>query len=434
MSLDCRNDANHTRPHLAWLAGAVLIVGISVSGCTGSAAAVDLATSQAARAGGSPAQAAAAATAITAFGLDLFKTDAYARGNVVFSPISIEIALAMARAGAVGETASQMDSVMHSAAAAGDGNGLNSLDQALAGLSGPVQVNGKEEQLALHVANAPFGQRGLALEQPFLDTLATRYGAGLRLVDFRGDPIGATKLINGWIADQTEQRIPKLLDNLDVATRLVLVNAIYMKAPWAMPFDRAGTSDQPFVRLDASTVDVPTMDAGIEGSYAEGSGWKAADVPYAGGSLAMTIVVPDDLATFQQSLTADAFARITAALKQQHVQVALPRFKTETRTDLASTLTGMGMPLAFDAAHADFSGITTQEALYISEVAHQATISVDEVGTEATAATAVVMAAASTMPGGPTVQVDRPFLFAIRDTRNGAVLFLGRIVDPSAAS
>jgi serpin B len=169
-----------------------------------------------------------------------------------------------------------------------------------------------------------------------------------------------------------------------------------------------------------------------EASYASGSGWQAVELPYAGGSLAMTIVVPDDLAAFEGGLDAARFAQITAALKATHVILTLPRFKIETKSDIAFTLAAMGMPVAFDRNRADFSGITTQVPLYISKVVHQANISVDEKGTEASAATAVEIAAGAAPSQPVTLHVDRPFVFAVRDTGTGAILFLGRVVDPSA--
>jgi serine protease inhibitor len=414
------------------IAASVLMASLAW-GCAGSAAAMAVATSEATRAGGSTSDAVPAALATTAFGLDLLRTAAYGSGNVVLSPTSVALALAMARAGAAGETATQMDAVLHDAPQAASGNGLNSLEQSLAGLSGPVKVNGQDQQLTLRIANAPFAQRGYPLEQAYLDTLAAKFGAGLRLVDFSGDIQGAKESINGWVSDQTEKRISNLLDTLDPLTRLVLVNAIYLKAPWQTPFEAAGTAGQPFTRLDGSVVSVPTMTAVVDASYARGSGWQAVELPYAGGSLAMTIVVPDDLAPFDRSLTGDEFGRIVAALAPTPVDLALPRFKTETRADLNGPLSELGMPLAFDPGRADFSGITTQERLFIAAVVHQATISVDENGTEATAATAVVMAAASIAAPQPiSVRIDRPFIFAVRDTSTGAVVFLGRIVDPSA--
>jgi serpin B len=290
-----------------------------------------------------------------------------------------------------------------------------------------------DRQVTLRIANAPFAQRDLKLEQPYLDALASKFGAGLRLVDFKGDPAGSCSEINSWVSNQTEGRITKMLDSLDPLTRLVLVNAIYLKAPWLEPFDESGTKDAPFTRTDATQVSVPTMSVYLnEARYASGTGWQAVELPYVNPALAMTIIVPDDLAAFERGLSGKSFAKIAAALENADVNLTLPRFKIETKSDLSATLAKVGMPLAFDPGSADFSGITTQEKLYIAKVIHQADISVDEKGTEASAATAVVMAAGA-MPGGPvTMHVDRPFIFALRDTNTGAILFLGRVVDPSA--
>jgi serpin B len=392
-----------------WGLGALALIGAIVAGCASQASAMAEATSQATRAAGSPDDAAQAAAAIDAFGFDFYKSDLTSGGNAVVSPTSIVLALSMAQAGARGETAAQMDTVLHSATGTGDGNGINSLDQALAGISGTFKdALGKDHEVTLRNANAPFAQLGLQLQSPFLDTLASKYGAGLRLVDFQKDPAGACQLINGWVGDQTEGRIPKLIDSLDPKTL-------------------------PFTRSDGSQVSVPTMGLGLaEATYASGSGWQAVELPYAGGSLAMTIVVPDDLAAFEGGLDAARFAQITAALKATDVILTLPRFKIETKSDIAFALAAMGMSVAFDRNRADFSGITTQVPLYISKVVHQANISVDENGTEASAATAVEIGAGAA-PGQPvTLHVDRPFVFAVRDTRTGAILFLGRVVDPSA--
>jgi len=420
------------RPTLR-LAGALLFLGSLVWGCVGQTAGVALATSQATRAAGSAADAAQASAAIVAFGFDYYRAALASGGNAVVSPASIVLALSMAQAGARGETDSQMKAVLHSGADAGSGNGINSLDQAMTGLSGTFKDRGNtDRQVTLRIANAPFAQRDLKLEQPYLDALASRFGAGLRLVDFQGDPNGTCGLINSWISDQTEGRIKKLLDSLDPLTRLVLVNAIYLKAPWLEPFEESGTKDAPFTRADKSQVSVPTMSAFLtEARYASGTGWQAVELPYVGPALAMTIVVPDDLAAFERNLNGTSFSQITAALSGADVDLTLPRFKIETKSDLSASLAKMGMPTAFDPNNADFSGITTQEPLYVSKVIHQADISVDEKGTEASAATAVVMTAGA-MPVGPvTVHVDRPFIFALRDTNSGAILFLGRVVDPS---
>ncbi len=395
---------------------------------------ITLAAAHVPRASAPPADAKVAAAAIDAFGLDLFRRLAASGGNAVISPASIAVALSMAQAGARGETASQMDSVLHGAGS-GSGAGINALDQALAARNGTFKdVEGHDLTVALRIANAPFAQSGMALEPPFLDALASRFGAGLRLVDYRRDPEAARNLINAWVKGQTEGRIPELLASgiLDSFTRLTLVNAVYMKAPWQVPFDTELTEPAPFTRADGSTVDVPTMAGGGQQlRYAEGAGWRAVELPYAGGSLAMTIVVPDDLAAFVQHLGAAQFEQISGALAEREVELWLPRFPIQTEADLGETLSALGMPLAFDPERANFSGITTEERLYVSAVVHQANISVDEKGTEAAAATAVAMAA-SAMPAGPvTLRVDRPFLFAVRDVPTGAILFLGQVTDPS---
>ena len=415
------------------VAGLLFLAGSVVWGCAGQAAALAIATSQATRSAGSSEDANQAAAAIDAFAFDYYKATSTPGSNIVASPASIVLALSMAQAGARGETASQMDAVLHSALGAGGGNGINSLDQALAGLSGTFKdPGGDDRQVAVRIANAPFAQSGMELQQPFLDTLASKYGAGLRLVDFASNPDAACRSIDSWVSDQTEGRIPKLLDSLDQQTRLVLVNAIYLKAAWQTAFDPGSTQSAPFTRPDGSQVSVPTMRVGLsEGRYASGAGWQAVELPYVNRSLAMTIVVPDSLATFEAGLSATSFSAITSALEPAPVDLTLPRFKVASKSDLSTTLTAMGMPLAFDAGRADFTGITTREQLFIASVVHQANISVDESGTEATAATAVEMQATATPARQVTLHVDRPFIFAVRDVTTGAILFLGQVVDPS---
>ena len=425
---------------LAALAALLLTVTAACEGAAGSppasgSAGITLAAAHVPRAAVSPGDATAAAASIDAFGLDLFRRLAAAGDNTVISPASIAIALAMAEAGARGGTASQMDAVLHGAGA-GSGAGMNALDQVLAGRNGTfTDAEGHDLTVALRIANAPFAQAGMALEPSYLDALASRFGAGLRLVDYQRDPEAARNLINAWVKSRTEGRIPQLLAPgiLDSLTRLVLVNAIYLKAPWQVPFDAQLTKPAPFTRADGLTVDVPTMAGGGQQlRYAEGSGWRAVELPYAGGSLAMTIVVPDDLAAFVQHLDATQFGQITGALAGREVELWLPRFALQAETDLAGTLSTLGMPLAFDPERADFSGITTEERLFVSAVVHQAAISVDEKGTEAAAATGVAMAATAMPADLVTLRVNRPFLFAVRDVPTGAILFLGQVTDPGS--
>jgi len=395
---------------------------------------IALARADVPRASAAPADAASAAAAINAFGIDLYREIAAGTPNAVFSPASIALALGMARAGARGQTAAEMDAVLHALASDEHAGWLNALDQALASRSGSFEDQGGNAlPVALRIANAPFAQRGMPLEQAYLEALAARYGAGLRLVDYIADTEGARKLINGWVDDQTEQRIPELLvpGVLTPDSRLTLVNAIYLKAPWLTPFPAEITETGTFTRADGSTVQVPLMATTAAMRYAAGSGWQAVEIPYIGGSLAMTVIVPDDLAAFEEALTADGLAAITAALADAQVSLTFPKFSIETKAELADVLAALGMPSAFDDDRADFSGITTAEKLVISAVIHQANIDVDEKGTEAAAATAVVMRATG-MPAEPvTVRVDRPFLFALRDVPTGAILFLGRVADPS---
>jgi serpin B len=336
---------------------------------------------------------------------------------------------------------------------------LNALAVALAGRSGWVNAPNEDppvaREITLRSVNAAFGQAGYALETAYLDTLAAQLGAGLRLVDFRADADASRRQINAWVADRTEQRIKELLAGPSVsdATRLVLVNAVYLKAPWASPFDPADTAKAPFTRADGTKVTVPFMHLVSSGlgpmmPAATGKGWAAVRLPYLGNQLAMTVIVPDDLEAFEKTLTAARLAELTqvsyegsqeGTLEDQKVDLSMPRFSLASDMSLGETLAAMGMPTAFDPTSADFTGIaspdrTGEPGLHIAKVIHQANIDVDEKGTEAAAATAVSMAT-----GGPgdeskpiVIRADRPFLFVLTDVPSGTVLFLGRVADPAA--
>lgn len=412
-----------------------LLASLLLVGCGSSAGTIDLARSTVARAATPAADATSAAEAVNAFGFDLLrKLDQHQ--NAVISPASIAIALGMARAGAKGETAAQMDQVLHDLASDGHPTWLNALDAALASRSGTFKDSANTDRdVVLRIANAPFAQKDERWDQAFLDALASRFGAGVRLVDYKTAAEPARKAINTWVSDQTEQRIKELLaqGTLDDSTRLVLVNAIYLKAAWARAFEATATQPAAFHRLDGSSVDVPTMRLGTNLPYAEGRGWKAVELPYVGGQLAMTVVVPDDLASFLQGANGATFGAIAAALADNRplVDLSLPKFSIETKADLGDVLSALGMPDAFDPDRADFSGMTTQEQLYVSRVIHQANIDVDEKGTTASAATAVVMDATAAPGDQVTLQVDRPFVFALRDVTTGAIVFLGEVTDPS---
>lgn len=398
---------------------------------------IGLAVSALERAPTDPVEAAAAADAINAFGLDLYRLMAAAGDdNLVVSPASIALALGMARPGARGVTADEMDAVLYGVASDTNPNLLNSLEAALADRSGTfTNAFDEEGEVALRIAKAAFAQHGFPLEQAYLDALAERFGSGLQLVDYAADPEAAEALINRWVTDETEGRIPRLLPAgvIDKLTRLTLVNAILLRTPWHAPFDAGATWDEPFTTSDGSTITVPMMHTELEVPYASGDGWQAVELSYVGEQLAMMVIVPDDMARFDRTVDAALLAEIVDALEGRHVALGLPSFSVETHVSLNALLAELGMPSAFDRRRADFSGMTTEwEGLVITDVIHQANIEVDEDGTEASAATAVVIGFTS---GGPPDQVsltiDRPFLFAVRDTQSGAVLFLGRVTDPT---
>ena len=382
----------------------------------------------------SPADASSAGSAVNAFGLDLYARIRDEGGNMVISPASVAIALAMARAGARGATASEMDAVLHGLAADGRAAWVASLDNALNDRSGSFDdQSGKPQTVTLRVTNGSFVQQGLTLQPSYLDALAAQFGTGVELVDFKQAAEAARSLVNGWVSDQTEQRIKELLGQgtVDAMTRLILVNAIYLKAPWLTPFEVEATQPGPFLTSAGTSVTVPFMHSYGSLEYASGAGWQAVQLPYVGRQLAMLVIVPDSLASFERQFDAAGLDAITGGLASREVDLSLPRFGTQTSASLGDLLAQLGMPSALDASTADFSGITTAERLFISAVVHQANIDVDEAGTEAAAATAVVMAGAAAPSETVTLKVDRPFVFAVRDLETGAVLFLGRIVDAS---
>ena len=394
---------------------------------------IELARSAVARVAANPADAALAGAAINAFGIELYAKLATGTPNAVVSPASIALALGMARAGAKGKTATEMDAVLHNLASDVNASWLNALDAALTARSGTFKdATGQDLAVTLRIANAPFAQKGMALQQAYLDALASRWGAGLRLVDYINATEAARKAINGWVSDQTEQRIPELLQPgvLDTMSRLTLVNAIYLKAAWQDPFEASATANGAFTTAAGTSVTVPLMHATTGLRYAKGAGWQAVEIPYIGGSLAMTVILPDDLAAFERAFDSATLGAITGGLADTQVTLTLPKFSIETKAELGRLLEVLGMPTAFSGS-ADFSGITTAEQLAISAVIHQANIDVDEKGTTAAAATAVVLRATG-MPAQPvTLSVDHPFLFALRDVPTGTVLFLGRVSDPS---
>lgn len=389
----------------------------------------------------SQAEVLSAAAGMRQFGIDLYRLLAAEAGesNLVFSPASIVTALSMTYAGAAGVTAEEMAATLHFTSR-GDAlhQTFNSLDAAIESRSWQKKNgDGTEVGVLIETANSLWGQDDTIFEQSFLDTLAANYGAGIRLVDFKTAAEQARQAINAWVAGETSDKIPELIPEgtLDELTRLVLVNAVYLDATWMMQFDPQLTTDGSFTTLSGTQVTVPMMAQAFSYPYARGDGWQAIQLPYVGGQVGMLVIVPDEgrFSEIEDGLSGGLLDKAVGALAEQgEVNLTMPKFEFRTQAGLNDALRELGMTTAFDSGTADFTGMTAEEPLYISDVIHEAYIAVDEEGTEAAAATAVVMRAAG-MPVDPVrLTIDRPFLFALRDIETGALLFLGRVTDPTA--
>jgi serpin B len=386
-----------------------------------------------AQSAGDPAAVDGVVAAAGSLAIDLWGQVGTTDDNLALSPFSIAVALAMTANGAAGKTARQMLEVLHVDSLATYNAGMAALTQELESLAGPVTLRDQSRaEIALASADQLFGDRATTWQQAFLTVLAKQYGAGMRSVDFRGDAEGARVEINGWTSDQTNGRIPEILPPgiVDTTTRLVLVNALYFKAPWDTPFEKAATSSAAFHRADGSKVTVPMMRGDAEGSavYLAGEHFTGARLPYRDATLAMTVALPngrEDSALAEllgpHGLTADG---------EPAVAVTMPRWTYRVPTDLGDAFLALGMDDAFDARLADFSRMTADERLFISFVVHQTFVAVDEDGTEAAAATAVGMADSAALQSH-TLVLDRPFLFVVHDTAHGTPLFVGRVADPS---
>jgi serpin B len=372
----------------------------------------------------------------SAFAFDLYQALRDKDGNLFYSPFSISLALAMTYTGARGGTEEQMASTLHYTLPQDRLHPtFNALDLALA-QRGEGAAGRDGQGFRLNIANALWGQDGYPFLPEFLALLAKNYGAEMRLLDFATDAGAARVTINDWVENQTEGRIKDLIPPgvVNAATRLVLTNAIYFNAAWQHPFESHLTEDGPFYLLDGSELSVPLMLQSESFGYAEGEGYQAVELPYDGRQLSMVILLPERgrFGAFEESLSAESMSAVLEALEYQRVTLTLPKFEYESEFGLGQTLAEMGMDAAF-SGEADFSGMTGTRDLFISEVIHKAFVGVDEEGTEAAAATAVVMAETAMQAEEPmVVTVDRPFLFFIRDIETGVILFLGRVVDPSS--
>ncbi len=362
-------------------------------------------------------------------GLNEFATDLYSAvasgeaGNVVVSPYSVNFTLGMIYAGARGETATEMANVLHVGDVADWQEGINAYDLTL-----DARTAGSPTTWS--AANKVWTQPGLAFRDDYLDVLTGVYGSPLAEADFTGDAEAERKIINAWVEQNTNELIPELFpdDSLDPSTVMVLVNAVALDAPWEFPFDPAATSDEPFTRGDGSTVNVPTMRYNEYLPSAFTEDYQAVELPYGGGALSMVVVQPTDLATFEANLNTHTLNDVFDSITDGGIHLSLPKWSARTHLTLNDTLAALGMPTAFGGG-ADFSGMVDGGGIWLDRVEHEAFIEVDEQGTRAAAATGGAMA----MSHGPTITINQPYLYVIRDQGAGTVLFIGRVTDPAIA-
>jgi serpin B len=359
--------------------------------------------------------------ASNAFALDLYGRYSRGEDNLFYSPYSISTALSMVYEGARGTTAEEMETVFHL-----------SEDEAVR-RPGAAKVynilNGKDRPYTLLTANALWMQDGFPFNEDYVQVTQDYYGGEDNVIDF-ADTAEAADTINGWVEERTYEKIKDLFSPADLeGALLVLTNAIYFKGDWATQFDEADTTTADFHVTPTETVEVDMMSQEGDFKYADTGEVQVLELPYKGGDLSMVVILPkeNDIHGFEAGLTLEAYGDLVSELETTKLNVFLPRFRLETRYELGRDLAEMGMPTAFTGA-ADFSGIS-DGGLFISQVIHQAYVDVNEEGTEAAAATGVVMLGSAPML--EEFVADHPFVFVIRDRGTGLILFMGRVVDPS---
>jgi serpin B len=370
----------------------------------------------------------------TDFAFNLYQLVKKEDGNFFYSPYSISLALAMTYAGARGQTEEQMAAAMNIQLSQDKLHpAFNYLDLELN--SGGEGAKGKDgEGLQLNIVNAIWGQEEYEFLDEFLDTMAENYGAGIRLLDFISEAEKARITINDWVSENTEGKIEDLIPQgaVDFLTRLVLTNAIYFNAAWAHPFDENMTRDSAFYLLDGNTVNVPMMHQTESFGYAAGDYYQVVELPYDGQELSMVVIIPQEgrFGEFESQLDSELVSGILNELELENVALTMPKFTFDSELSLKETLADLGMIDAFSPSQADFSGIDGTRNLVITDVFHKAFVAVDEEGTEAAAATAVIVGLTAAPEEPIEVTLDRPFMFLIRDIETGTILFVGRVMNP----
>ena len=368
-----------------------------------------------------------------AFAVELYAKLRTQEGNLFFSPYSVSAALAMTYAGARGKTETQMAEVLHFPWQGADDK--EQFHQAFGAIIKDLNAGGGQGKYELIIANALWGQKGYEFLKGFLRCVEDNYDGRLNEVDFAGDTESARKTINAWVEQKTRDKIKDLIPKgvLNQLTRLVLTNAIYFKGNWAVQFEKEETEDAPFTLAGGEKVNTPMMNQTGRFGYMEMEDFQGLELPYVNNELSMVIFLPKQtgrLADFETKLTTENLLQWQAKLRKREVIVSVPKFKETCQFSLADVLRQMGMTDAFTAA-ADFSGMNGKKELFISEVIHKAFVDVNEEGTEAAAATGVVVGLTSVGPKEtPVFRADHPFLFLIRDNLSGSILFIGRAANP----
>jgi serpin B len=352
--------------------------------------------------------------------------------NIFFSPYSISMALGMAYSGARGQTALDIASVLHFNLPVQVVNRtFQSVTEMISLGSMPEMVTG--DPFTMAISNGLWVQEGYEILENFVSSASGSYGAPAKNLDFSGDAEGSREIINTWVAENTMNRILNLLPAgvLSADTRVVLTNAVYFKASWRYPFNENATSDGRFILEDDSAVVVPMMTNTEHYTYACTDEWSAVSLDYAGGDASMLVILPSgSMEEFQEQFDTDLLQNIRGSLTSRNVQLSMPRFEFTRSMLLSQILSTLGMESAFGSS-ADFSGITGNLDLYISEVLHKAYIKVDENGTEAAAATAIMMSLVS-MPEEPVeININKPFVFIIQNNHTGSIVFMGRMMNPT---
>jgi len=369
------------------------------------------------------------------FAFQLYQSLRSSGGNIFYSPWSISEALAMTYAGSHSDTEKNIATTMnftlpqdrlHPA--------FNYIDLQLKQRG--QGAKGKDETgFQLNVVNAIWGQQGFNFLTPFLDTLAQNYGAGLQLLDFINKTEDSRVTINNWVSEQTANKITDLIPpgSVNTMTRLVLTNAVYFNAAWANQFKKSSTADGTFNLINGATPTVAMMHESADLKYAGGANYQAVELPYDGNQLSMVILLPGSgqFNSYESSLDAQSVKEIVGSLATTRVNLSMPKFQFQSSFGLKSALSSLGMGIAF-SPNADFSGMDGKTDLFIQDVLHKAFVSVDENGTEAAAATGVVVGIMAIPANQADIKIDRPFIFFIRDIPTGSIIFVGRVLDPTA--